>query len=230
MALGLTFDLPEPTLTGRAPLALWATYYYIPRATPLDGGHALRDMTGRLLGPRLSLRDWCEAAMQGTVFIVNGQQPPQVFNYAGVTRSREVDCAPIYPKHPAISRTRFTAAVGPYGDGVRSMILVPFRSFAVDRRRIPYGSVIYVPAARSAALTLPSGQRAQHDGYFYAADRGGAIKGNHVDVFIGAAARNPFAFVRSRSRPTFKAYLVDHAAARQRLSAAHRPTQPPASP
>ena len=223
LRLGLTFDLPAPTLTGQAPLALWATYYYIPRVTPIQTGHPLRDMQGQPLGPRLSLRDWCEAAMQGTVSVVSPPGPDRVFNYAGVTRTREVDCKPIYPKHPAISRTRFTRAVGPYGDGVRRMILLPFRSIAVDRRLIPYGSVIYIPAARGIALTLPDGRQAQHDGYFFAADRGGAIKGNHIDVFIGSATRNPFAFVRSRRRPTFDAYVVAQHAARQRLSAAHQP-------
>ena len=45
-----------------------------------------------------------------------------------------------------------------------------------------------------ARIALPSGESASHDGFFFAADRGGAIRGNHIDVFVGAGP-NPFSFV-----------------------------------
>src|SRR4029453_332777 len=99
---------------------------------------------------------------------------------------------------------------GPFGDGVEGMILVPLRSVAVDRRHIPYGSVIYIPQAHGEEVTLPSGNLATHDGYFYAADTGGAIKGNHIDVFGGVFTSNPFpSFITSNASRTFEAFLIN---------------------
>lgn len=230
MARALVFDLPEPGLDGRTALALWATFYYIPRVVHEPSGHALRDMDGGVLGPRLTRRDWCEGAMQGTVTVTMPDGGAPTINYAGVRDNVEVDCRPIYPKHPAIGRTRYTHAEGPWGDGVDGMRLVPFRSLAVDSRTIPYDSLIYIPAARGTTVALPSGESAIHDGYFYAADRGGAIKGTHIDVFVGPGRFCPFELVRNKPEPTFDAYILAGAAsapalaeAAQRLRGAHRP-------
>lgn len=224
----LVFDLPEPGLDGRTPLILWATYYYIPQVAHAEAGFALRDMGGRALGPSLTRRDWCEAAMQGTVLIHMPDGTAFTYNYDGVRNNVEVDCKPVYPKHGAIGRTRYKLAEGPWGDGVDGMLLIPYRSIAVDRSTIRYGSLVYIPAARGTKLTLPSGKSAVHDGYFYAADRGGAIKGSHIDVFVGAGKHNPFAFVRSKRKATFDAHVMDGAtaelaSAEVRLRRSHRP-------
>jgi len=213
LAAAQRYFFAPPDLSGREPLGLWATYYYIPQVTHEQEGHALRDPAGHELGPKLSLRDWCEAALQGTVLVSGpgsgGDAATAVtYNFAGTRKNTEVDCSPIYPRYPAISRTRFHPAGGPHGDGVLGMILIPFRSIAVDPAVIPTGSLVYIPAARGTRFTLPSGEPAVHDGFFFAADRGGAIKDNHIDVFIGAAEHNPFAFVRSRRRPELAAYVI----------------------
>jgi 3D (Asp-Asp-Asp) domain-containing protein len=100
--------------------------------------------------------------------------------------------------------------------------LVPYRSLAVDRSRIPIGTVLYIPAARGVEVTLPSGQRVAHDGYFLAADVGSGIRGNHVDVFVGTAQRSPFTFVRSRPGSEFVAYVVTDRAIAQTLANLHR--------
>jgi len=231
MAGALRFDLPLPDLDGRVPLALWATFYYIPRVTHDPDGFPLRNMEGEEIGPRLARRDWCEGAMQGTLVVTMPDGGAATYNYSGVRDGVEVDCGPVYPKHPAIGRTRYTLALGPWGDGVDGMRLVPFRSIAVDRSVIGYDALVYIPAARGTELTLPSGEVAIHDGYFYAADRGGAIKDNHIDVFVGEGRHSPFAFVRSKREPTFTAYILSRGGAQQpaitdaaqRLRGAHRP-------
>lgn len=228
-ALG-EFDFPEPTDATRGRrLALWATFYHVAVANRLEGGQPLIALNGRSLGVSLSARDWCSAAMEGTVSVVDRATPVGTFNYAGRGPSRQVDCAPFYPRVPvdtqrALGRTRFETAKGPFGTGVRGMILVPYRTIAVDSSQtpIPYGTVVYVPEARGKAVTLPSGRVVKHDGYFFAADTGKLIKGNHVDVFGGVSDSNPFPdFVKSRDTGTFTAFVVNDTSVADALNRAH---------
>jgi 3D (Asp-Asp-Asp) domain-containing protein len=58
--------------------------------------------------------------------------------------------------------------------------LADLRSIAVDPRLIPLGSVVYIPQAENVTVdghTL--------GGVFYAHDVGSAIKGKHIDIFVG---------------------------------------------
>ena len=68
----------------------------------------------------------------------------------------------------------------PMGRGVQNRRLEPFRSVAVDPRRIPIGSPIYVPEI--VGMVLPDGT--VHDGCLRADDQGGAIKGGKLDFFV----------------------------------------------
>jgi hypothetical protein len=72
-------------------------------------------------------------------------------------------------------------------------------------------------------ITLPSGQRAIHDGYFYAADTGSAIIGDHIDVFLGTSSQNPFSFITSKPSGEFDAFLVEDATITQALKGLHQP-------
>ena len=67
--------------------------------------------------------------------------------------------------------------------------VVAMRTAAVDRQLIPKGSVLYIK--ETVGLKMPDGSR--HDGYWYASDTGGAIKGKRIDLFTGfsAASMNP---------------------------------------
>ena len=58
--------------------------------------------------------------------------------------------------------------------------LTAMKSIAVDPRLIPLGSVVYIPQAEGVTV---DGQVL--NGVFYAHDVGSAIKGKHIDVFIG---------------------------------------------
>jgi 3D (Asp-Asp-Asp) domain-containing protein len=212
--------------TNVKPVQLWATYYYVHRAQSVTGGQPLLNLQGQRLGPTLSRRDWCYAALQGTVQVMNAGVPV-TYNYAGRGSSEQVDCSSFFSSLSgstlrALNRVRFSAVSAAYGLGTGGYQLVPFRTIAVDRNRIPLGSVVYIPAARGTLITLPSGEQVAHDGYFFAADVGGAIRGNHIDVFIGVADRNPFSFVTSKASGTFQAYLVNDPEIQAKLSALHR--------
>ncbi|WP_448562387.1 3D domain-containing protein [Trichothermofontia sp.] len=102
--------------------------------------------------------------------------------------------------------------------------MVPYRTIAVDRQVIPIGAVVFIPAARGQAITLPSGYQAVHDGFFFAADTGGAVRGNHIDVFVGNAEQNPFPFIKSTPSATFRAYIIQDERIAQILTALHRRT------
>ena len=59
--------------------------------------------------------------------------------------------------------------------------VVPMRTIAVDKNVIPRRTKLYIK--ETVGLPMPDGSR--HDGYWYATDVGGAIKGNKIDLFTG---------------------------------------------
>lgn len=67
--------------------------------------------------------------------------------------------------------------------------VVAMRTAAVDRNLIPKGSVLFIK--ETVGLRMPDGST--HDGYWYASDTGGAIKGKRIDLFTGfsASSMNP---------------------------------------
>jgi len=188
-------------------LSLWGTYYYLPQLKDGSGSHALRDMRSMELGPNLSLREWCDSAMEGSVRVVSKNGEAKTYNYAGVSTENRVDCSSIFRFD--VSKTKFRIANGPYGDGLDEYILSPYRTLATDVTKIIPGTVLYIPAARGAKIKLPSGRIIIHDGYFFAGDKGGAIKDNHVDVYIGTHKQAPFfPWIKSNESKTFTAYIV----------------------
>ncbi len=218
-------SFPAPKTTPRA-LNLWATFYHIYRAPTIAQGHALLNNAGDRLGPTLSQRDWCKAALQGTVQVLSGSTPT-TYNFSGRGKTPQVNCAPFFSSLSSatlnkVSRVRFAAVSAPYGLGTNGLHLVPYRTIAVDRRQIPIGSVVFIPAARGVAVTLPTGDRVIHDGYFFAADVGSAIQGNHIDIFIGTDERSPFAFITSKASGKFPAYIVRDSAIEPQLAALHQ--------
>ncbi len=82
----------------------------------------------------------------------------------------------------------------PWGIGVTSKTegpyaLVPFRSIAVDPTVFVIGRWYYVPEL--VGKTTPSPSVFTHDGCVRAVDVGGAIKGAHIDFFLGDATARP---------------------------------------
>ncbi len=77
----------------------------------------------------------------------------------------------------------------PWGTGVQDRALVPYRSIAVDRTVIPYGTPLWIAELDGVAVPgdAPWGGFT-HDGCVLAADTGGGIVGPHVDWFVGLRA------------------------------------------
>lgn len=225
----LVFDLAEPDTAALEKKTLWATYYHVWQAPESASGVPLRDKTDQVISGLIGERDWCMGAIEGTVLITAADGSAKTFNYVDHHGAAQVDCASATGIDPAkkpwivaTGKSRFRVAQGTYGDGVMSYKLIPYRTIAVDKATIPYGSVIYVPKARGVTVTLASGTSAAHDGFFFAADTGGAIKGNHIDVFAGIARTNPFpTFVGSSEQHTFEAFVVQDADVVQELTALH---------
>lgn len=224
----LTFTLPVPKAAElSSPASLWSTYYYAHAAKELaSGGVPLWNLSDKPLGPRLSQKDWCLAAMEGTTVIKTLKGTFSTYNYSGKGKSAQTSCKVVFPNlKPSIlagtERVRWKAAVGPFGDGAGGYKLVPYRTLAVDRKIIPLGTVIYIPVARGVMIVLPDGNTVAHDGYFFAADVGGAITGNHVDTFLGVTNKNPFSYIKSRPQDTFQAHVCTNAQAASFLKSEH---------
>ena len=226
-----TFALPQPDITTSKHVRLWATYYNVHPASAATTGPPLLDLAGAAIGPMLSPRDWCLAALEGTVAVTTATGTT-TYNYAGKAAEAQVDCVQVLALDPAgkpwagaLGRSRFKRSRGPFGEGVGSFDLVPYRTIAVDPATLPFGTVLYVPDARGVTVTLPDGTQVMHDGYFFAADTGGAIRPTHIDVFCGVATANCFpGFVHSDATEPFDAYVVDDAETTRFLSGRHRPT------
>jgi 3D (Asp-Asp-Asp) domain-containing protein len=207
------FNLPEPTAGDRVQtLTLWSTYYNVHIAKSGSGSNPLLDPSGRSLGHSLSNKDWCLAALEGTVTIIDSSGSViETYNFAGRGSSEQVDCSIFFPRlGRSLNRSRFKVSKGEYGEGAGGFNLVPYRTIAVDPSVIPLGSVIYIPAAKGISVTLPSGKSVTHDGYFFAADVGGAINGIHIDVFVGISTTNPFPFVTSDSSGIFSTFRINN--------------------
>ncbi len=110
----------------------------------------------------------------------------------------------------ATEKARFKVVSHRFGCGVEQMPLFPYRTIAVDKEHIAYRTTIYVPSAQGLTFDHPEFGPLEHDGYFFAGDRGGAIRDNHIDVFTGNQRSNPFpTLIFSNPDRTFDAYLVD---------------------
>ena len=59
--------------------------------------------------------------------------------------------------------------------------VVAMRTVAVDKTVIPRRSVLFIK--ETVGLKMPDGRT--HDGYWYASDVGGAIKGKRIDLYTG---------------------------------------------
>jgi len=101
-------------------------------------------------------------------------------------------------------------------------IIIPDSTIAVDKALFPIGTVFFIPSAKGIEINLPDGQKIIHDGYFFSADIGGDIKGNHIDIFTGFSSSNPFPFITSKATGIFTAYRVNQKELVQRFQQMHR--------
>ena len=120
----------------------------------------LLDMKDRALA-RVSAKFKKDLKMEGTGRLLDGR----IVNFSGF-KKRD---------------TRFMFTKHPFGNGVGSCALRPFRTLAVNPKMIPLGSKVLIK--ETVGMKLPNGKK--HDGVWYAQDVGGSIKGNMVDMFVG---------------------------------------------
>jgi len=215
-AAGFLLDAPSPQSMG-PDLKLWATHYHtsIVKAAPetISAAFPLIGAKGDAISPPLLQRDWCEAALQGSVSVRRGSKAT-AYVFVDSNGPEQTNCDEFLGSlsdgvKNATRRARFMAVSHPLGCGVRNLPLMPFRTIAVDPATIPLESVIFVPELRGRRFTL-NDREFIHDGYLFAGDRGGAIKGRHIDVFMVDDHFEPLEdlFASTDSR-TFAAHVVD---------------------
>lgn len=78
---------------------------------------------------------------------------------------------------------------------------VPMRTAAVDRLTAPLHSILFI--RETVGLEMPDGST--HDGYWYASDTGGAIKGGRIDLYTGSGT----ASMRAAMKLNLKTLTVD---------------------
>ncbi|MBC7712672.1 MAG: hypothetical protein H7177_05010 [Rhizobacter sp.] len=190
------------------PISLWATNYHVPEVLNGYGVTPIRDIDGVELGPNITLEEWCKAALEGTVRIHYEDGRIKTFNYDGDNELFPNDCSAFYTFN--LGKSKFKLSKTPFGNGSGSFILRPYRTLATDPTIIPTGTVLYIPEARGTKILLNNGETIIHDGYFFAGDVGGAVKLDHVDVFIGVHKDSPFfPWVTSAAvRKMFNAFIV----------------------
>ncbi len=214
-ALTFALEAPEKASLGQR-IKLWATHYHTPQMRPApeaaEGAFPLIDRDGEAISPPLSARDWCNAALQGSVSVRAGGKST-AYVYVDANGPDQANCDEWLGSlsdgvKNATRRARFMKVSHPLGCGVRNHPLVPFRTIAVDPDVIPLESVVYVPELRGRTFKQ-DGETFTHDGYLYAGDRGGAIHDNHIDVFLegDASPQLQKLFAATETR-TFSAYLV----------------------
>ncbi len=220
------FTLPAPDLAGLTPLEVWSTQYCVHAAEEREDGVVVRgadEAPFPAAAPlHLSQRDFCFAALEGSAWVTRLDGSRVTLNYAGVG-ALSVDCGPVLgsPRWRTQGTVRFGLARGPYGDGAAGYILVPYRTLAVDTAVIPHGAVVYIPQARGIEFTL-EGQTFTHDGYFFAADVGGAITGNHIDTFTADRCEGPLPHVTDTPSRTVPAMVLPAGEISAALESLHR--------
>ena len=220
-ALNFMLDAPEEAaLPAKKKMKLWATYYHMPTVRPSwtsVTAKPLLDRKGNPVSAPLSTEDWCDAAMQGSVWVDNGKDEPTAYMYVDSGGPEQVVCDRYFGElsdriKTATRKARFAPFHHPQACDVRAIPLMPFRTVAIDRDRFKMGTVFFVPELRGKQFWA-NGEFYTHDGYLIGSDTGGAIEGNHIDMFVEDAAADPLPeLVQSTSRHTFEAYVIakDH--------------------
>lgn len=216
----LTFTLPE--LEARredepAEFKVWSTQYFIPVVTVAGRNepdtHPFIDTDGRPISPPLTRKDWCSGVLQGSINIRTESGDVQSYSYVDSRGPEQVDCDRWLGSlsseiKSASRRARFRLRPSEDDCEARARPLTPFRTIAVDPNVIPLGSVVFIGELRGAAFQR-DGQILIHDGFLIADDFGGAVEGNHIDLFTTGEEEIPLPdFVSNSHRHTVTARLA----------------------
>lgn len=211
---------PSEVVLGKK-VTLYSTYYFIPQFNSSSSGYPIRGIDADRLSKNLTLDQWCFGGLQGTVKVDD-----TVYGYTGKTSSKRVPCERSFLRSASFARAtggvKFRVDRHKFGTGNKRNALIPYKSIACDQSIYKYGQIFFIPSAKGAILPDSS----IHDGVFTCGDVGGAIKGNHIDTFIGfvdmrdkdfklrysiAFKTMPKAFqsyIKSKPSGSFTAYLI----------------------
>ncbi|MDY0001171.1 MAG: 3D domain-containing protein [Polyangia bacterium] len=178
--LEIWLDPPEPEVLG----SLWNTYYYLAQEKDHEGEEADTPLLGpgcEIIAevPRAFHDDLC---IEGSGLLGDGR----VVNYASSCTLECYAAVPCGRRSYKICYRELDAGLFPYGMGSQGRVLEPDRSIAVDPALIPLGTILYLPELDGA---MPPGRSAPHDGCVRADDVGGAIKGDHIDIYATTRRR-----------------------------------------
>ena len=173
-------------------MRLWNTYYDFPLESDYSGAAntALRTQDGSLIAmvPQAFAARFC---IEGSGRLRDGR----VVNYGGPCHAgvQGLDCNAINRASIQLGAnscyTALDPARYPWGAGNHGKALVPLRSIATDHAVIPFGSTVYIAEFDGRAIPRVGELGGfVHDGRFTADDSGGAINGNHIDIFAGSEA------------------------------------------
>lgn len=144
------------------------TYYYVSTADELAGpaDTAIRDESCAVIA-RVPARFASALELEGTGRLADGR----VVTSAACACGRGACYHEVDAQHP-------------WGEGVRDHALVPFRTVAVDRAVIPFGTRLYIAELDGVVMPGdPPWGGFVHDGCVTADDTGDRIHGAHVDLF-----------------------------------------------
>lgn len=202
------FNMPKVNITGLKALQVQISEYHVVFPRPGAAPGSMVELLGprdRPLGVRLSRDDFCAAALQGTVEIAGVR-----YSVFGKGKKSLVNCA--LPRYGcprcgayALGQNRFVRQRAALSG--KTYGLVPYRTVAVALNGLPFGTVLFIPAARG--LRMPDGKR--HDGYFFVADIG-AMRSSQLDLYAGT------------QRLTW--WIIGSGTARSRTSTAYIVTDP----
>lgn len=166
---------------GRSIGQLWNTFYYLSREEehPGTANTALNDASCNPIAT-VSADFSDSVCIEGSGKLADGR----VINFA-----QTCSCGRPCPTGGIICYSVLDSSQFPWGKGARSNPLQPLRSLAVDRNRVALGTVVYLE--QWDGFTVPQvGDLGGfvHDGCFRADDVGGAIRGDHIDIFSGSRA------------------------------------------
>ncbi len=223
---------PDAGQIGRV-MAVGITRYWIHETAAVARGVALRDTSGRALGPKVTPRSFCHGANEGTMR-VKSATVTRTFNIEDMGLAPQTDCAPYFREILAarpgyiriirkMERTSFLRTAAPFGLGARGQWLVPYRSIAVDPRFVAANTLVFLPSVRGRRLRGADGGFFRHDGYFLAVDTGTDIKGARIDLFQGRDwpnAADTLDDLQDRAQPM---WIIRNPALRRQLRRLHAP-------
>ena len=213
-------------MQGLKKLTLWGTHYFVHQFKS-GGSIPIVYRNGKPSGLFADACDFCEASLQGSAYVTDADGSISVVKFAKTGRRTFVNCRSCEKFSDSNAAGSWGKALwiksSGFSGSLRRYKLIPFRSVAVDRKVIPYGTVLYIPKVKGQIIALPNGSQIIHDGYFFAADRGGQVKRNQIDLFTGTYSENPFPeIIRSDNGHTFEAYIVTDKAIINALKSAHQ--------